>query len=139
MRPGTQDEPIWMVAHSRQILDPSRYLGELGDLPTNELRPGAWCDVVIADSEGEMRWTLVLVDCTSAVSIFAGRRSERSRSSARRKAAGRHLQADPEGGGGRPTLSGFHRAHEPAAETDGIRSAAGSACEPDGPGLASTG
>jgi hypothetical protein len=110
MRPPRQDEPIWMVAHSRELLDPSRYLGELDDLPTSELQPGAWCDVVLADSEGEMRWTLVLVDCTSAVSIFAERRSERFRSNACRKAAGRHLQADPEGGGGRPTLSGFHRA-----------------------------
>jgi hypothetical protein len=51
----------WAIARSRLDLDPARYLGEPRDLPAAASRqPGDWCDVVISDGEGEMRWTLVV-------------------------------------------------------------------------------
>jgi hypothetical protein len=134
------DEPTWMVAHSREILDPSRYLGELGDLPVDG-SPGDWCDVVITDREGVMRWTLVAVDCTSAVSIFAALRGGgASRVNGRR----RRLQAStciPNRGEGEvaPLSPGFS-ARGPAAGTDRSSSAAGSARRrPHGVGFTSTG
>jgi hypothetical protein len=139
MRPQRHDEPIWMVAHSRQILDTSRYLGELSDLPTGEVQPGDWCDVVIADSEGEMRWTLVLVECTSATSIFAGRRGgtspSRTRDARLRAKACRPTRREGEVAPLSPDLG----ARGPVAGTDGKGSAAGSARVSDGPGLASAG
>jgi hypothetical protein len=89
MRQPRHDEPTWMVAQSRDVLDTGRYLGELGDLPLHA-NPGDWCDVVIADAEGVMRWTLVAVDCTNAVPIFAALREGGSARASRRR---RSLQA----------------------------------------------
>ena len=51
----------WTIARSPLGLDPDRYLGELGELPSPaNLAPGDWCDVVINDGEGAMRWTLLV-------------------------------------------------------------------------------
>lgn len=50
----------WTIVDSGTDLDPERYLGEFGDLPREEGEPGKWCDVVVRDSLGEMRWTFVL-------------------------------------------------------------------------------
>src|SRR5437667_11716039 len=51
----------WTIVDSAVELDPERYLGEFGELPTEDDEPGKWCDVVVRDSLGEMRWTFVLV------------------------------------------------------------------------------
>jgi hypothetical protein len=51
----------WTIARSPLGLDPTRYLGELRELPSPAgLVPGEWCEVVISDGEGAMRWTLVV-------------------------------------------------------------------------------
>jgi hypothetical protein len=51
----------WMLASSRADLEPARYLGVLRDLPAPG-EPGDWCDVVVRDERGEMRWRVVVVD-----------------------------------------------------------------------------
>jgi hypothetical protein len=51
----------WTIVDSGIRLDPEQYLGEFGELPNEDGEPGKWCDVVVHDSLGEMRWTFVLV------------------------------------------------------------------------------
>jgi hypothetical protein len=130
MRTPIHSEPTWRVVHSREGLDPTRYLGELADLPAGEADPGAWCDVVVADSEGVMRWTLVVAASTPPISIVAARRDAASRST---ESCGTRLQGAPcrpsrREGEVAPHSPGFV-AYEPAAGTDGEGSAAGSAHE----------
>jgi hypothetical protein len=52
----------WTMVRLRDGLDPARYLGEFGDLPLGAGKPGDWCEVVMRDSDGEMRWTLLAVE-----------------------------------------------------------------------------
>lgn len=58
---GNEPTKQWGIAPSRLDLDPARYLGERAFLlsPAGQ-EPGDWCDVVIGDGEGEIRWTLVV-------------------------------------------------------------------------------
>ena len=51
----------WTIVGPGRELDPNLYLGEFGELPSERGEPGEWCDVVVRDSLGEMRWTFVLV------------------------------------------------------------------------------
>ncbi len=51
----------WTIADFGAELAQERYLGAFGDLPVAGGEPGEWCDVVVHDSLGEMRWTFVLV------------------------------------------------------------------------------
>src|SRR5712691_10029595 len=60
---GTQR--TWTIVRSPDALDPQRYLGELTNLPIGARDPGDWCDVVMRDREGAMRWTLVLLERAS--------------------------------------------------------------------------
>jgi hypothetical protein len=53
----------WTIAPSGLELDPRRYLGELRELPPAPAQEsGAWCEIVVHDREGEMRWTLVVFE-----------------------------------------------------------------------------
>ena len=63
----------WTIARSRVGLEPRRYLGELRELP-RECKPGDWCDVVVLDEQGEMRWTFLFVEVEATSSIFVERR-----------------------------------------------------------------
>jgi hypothetical protein len=127
MRAATVSPPTWTVAHSREGLDPTRYLGELADLPAGDGDPGDWCDVVVADSEGVMRWTLVVAARTAPVSIVVARREAVSRSN---ESCGTRLQGAPcrpsRGEGEVAPLSPGFTAYGPAAGTDTEASAAGS-------------
>ena len=58
-QPTAQPDFGWTIVHRWEELDPARYLGEFGDLPLRDGQPGDWCEVVMRDSHGEMRWTLV--------------------------------------------------------------------------------
>jgi hypothetical protein len=51
----------WTIVDAGAELDPEQYLGEFGELPAEGEKPGTWCDVVVHDSLGEMRWTFMLV------------------------------------------------------------------------------
>ena|ERR671937_2773515 len=69
----------WAIAPSEPELDPARYLGELRELPPAPAQQhGAWCELVVHDREGEMRWTLVACEPTDdqqfarALSLAAG-------------------------------------------------------------------
>jgi hypothetical protein len=55
----------WIRTREGIALSPERYLGELSDLPRHA-EPGDWCDLVILDSEGEMRWIVVAVESDAA-------------------------------------------------------------------------
>ncbi len=123
MRAPRQPNATWKVVHSLDTLDPGRYLGELSELPPGEPRPGDWCDVVVSDSQGTMRWTLAVVESAPQRSIFAAH-------GVRRISGAPGLQGDT----CRPTrregevapLSPDFTPQEPAAGTDGKGSAAGS-------------
>src|SRR5438477_3231936 len=66
MRERSRAEDVgWTMAHSRAVLNPAQYLGEFIDLPPVSGIPGAWCDVVIHDPYGEMRWTFLVVQGAS--------------------------------------------------------------------------
>ena len=133
MRAPTQPDATWKVVHSRDTLDPGRYLGELSELPPGEPRPGEWCDVVVSDSQGTMHWTLVVVESVPQRSIFATR-------GLRRVSGGAGLQ----GHSCRPTrregevapLSPDFTVQEPAAETDVNSSVAGSSRMTERSGIA---
>lgn len=58
--PMTAIDTNWVIARSRHGLDPERFLGELGELPLGDRIPGEWCEVVVSDRHGPMRWTLVV-------------------------------------------------------------------------------
>jgi hypothetical protein len=58
---SAHDDIGWSIADPDTELPPDRYLGAFGDLPLADGEPGEWCDVVMHDSLGEMRWTFVLV------------------------------------------------------------------------------
>jgi hypothetical protein len=110
----------WRIVHSRSGLDPAHYLGELSDLPTGERDPGEWCDVVVKDSEGVMRWTLLFVEQARASSIFSDRGS-----ATRSRSAGQN-DAPPEdesstairGEGEAAPVSPVSPTAEPATRTD---------------------
>ncbi len=51
----------WTIVEPGAELDPERYVGEFGELPSELGEPGKWCHVVVHDSLGEMRWTFLLV------------------------------------------------------------------------------
>jgi hypothetical protein len=63
----------WAIVSSKRGLPRSRYLGELRELPDAHA-PGDWCDIVVCDGRGEMRWTLLAVERGRTPSIFAERR-----------------------------------------------------------------
>jgi hypothetical protein len=78
----------WTIVEPGAELDPDQYLGEFGELPVEEGEPGKWCDVVMRDSLGEMRWRFVLTrgrsQCVSGERGEAGSRSPSPRAAARR-------------------------------------------------------
>jgi hypothetical protein len=54
---------IWRIASTAEALDPSRYLGVFRELPAAGGRePGDWCDVILHDELGEIRWMLVVAE-----------------------------------------------------------------------------
>ena len=63
----------WTLVSLPGRLDPARFLGEVGDLPSTA-HPGDWCTVVVVDGLGEMRWTLLALEIERTSSLFAGRR-----------------------------------------------------------------
>jgi hypothetical protein len=64
------------MALSELDLEPTCYLGELRELPPAPTQdPGAWCELVVHDHEGEMRWTLVVFESSNDDNKFAGARS----------------------------------------------------------------
>ena len=73
----------WERASSAAALDERRFLGVLSRLPTTA-RPGDWCTLVLVDSLGEAKWTLVAVEPGREESIFQQQRSDARR---RRRAA----------------------------------------------------
>jgi hypothetical protein len=88
----------WAIARSRLELDPARYLGEPRDLPAAVSRePGDWCDVVISDGEGEMRWTLVVesVGTNGRPLVDAPGSGRRAGRVAEREGTGLTATADP--------------------------------------------
>lgn len=54
----------WELAGPSHLLSPSRYMGERTDLPPLA-EVGAWCDVVLHDLEGGLRFRLVAVAAES--------------------------------------------------------------------------
>ena len=53
----------WTIAPPELDLEPGRYIGELRELPPVPAeKSGAWCTLVVYDREGEMRWTLAVLD-----------------------------------------------------------------------------
>ena len=119
MRVPTDSQPTWTIVHSRDGLDPTRFLGTLADLPIGERDPGDWCDIAVADSEGVMRWTLVVVERTPPISMVAARREAASRSIESCGTGRREREVAP--------LSPDFSAREPAGRTQDEGSAAGSA------------
>jgi hypothetical protein len=81
----------WTIVEPGAELDPGQYLGEFGELPVEEGVPGKWCDVVMRDSLGEVRWRFVLTrgrsQCVSGERGEAGSRSPSPRAAARRAGA----------------------------------------------------
>jgi hypothetical protein len=84
----------WERASSAQVLEERRFLGVLSRLPTSA-RPGDWCTLVLVDSLGEARWTLVAVEPGREESIFQQQRSVAHR-----------LRRAATAGGGRAPLGG---------------------------------
>jgi hypothetical protein len=80
---SNRDLVRWERASSAERLDEDRYLGIVSRLPTRA-RPGDWCTLVLIDSLGEARWTLVAVEPGREESIFQQQRSDARR---RRRAA----------------------------------------------------
>ena len=78
----------WTIVEPSAELDPGQYLGEFGELPIEDGEPGTWCDVVMRDSLGEMRWRFVLTrgqsQCVSEERGEAESRSLQPRAAARR-------------------------------------------------------
>lgn len=65
--PGEGPEHLgWAIVRSGPGLDPERYVGAFRELPSPGA-PGEWCELVVHDHWGEMRWTLLVV------SLRAGR------------------------------------------------------------------
>jgi hypothetical protein len=85
---GTDHDVGWTIVEPGVELDPDEYLGEFGELPAEEGNAGTWCDVVVHDSVGEMRWRFVLThgrsQCVTEERGEAGSRSLQPRAAARR-------------------------------------------------------
>jgi hypothetical protein len=88
----------WERVVSSAGLAEDRCLGVRSDLPSTA-HPGDWCTVVLVDSLGELRWTLVAVEPERPGSIFE---QQRPRESRRRAAA-------TAGGGGAPLGGALRR------------------------------
>ena len=94
---------VWSIADPGADLRPDQYVGELRELPEPEL-PGQWCDVVVEDGNGPMRWRLVVVEAGSERSIFEARRDLLARETVR--AAGTDGPLDAGGGNGTGSAAG---------------------------------
>jgi hypothetical protein len=81
----------WIRTREGIALSPERYLGELSDLPRHA-EPGDWCDLVIVDTEGEMRWIVVAAESDAAA--LAADHSRRSHQPGA-EAGGRDVAAVP--------------------------------------------
>ena len=93
---------VWSIASPGADLRPQQYLGELRELPEPQL-PGQWCDVVVEERDGPMRWRLVVVEARAQRSIFEERR-EFARETVR--AAGTDGSLDAGGGDGTGSAAG---------------------------------
>jgi hypothetical protein len=78
----TNGETSWEIVREGASLDPRRCLGVLREIPRQRHAVGDWFELVVVDTEGELRWTLVAVEQPRTISIFSEKRRPRAARSA---------------------------------------------------------
>jgi hypothetical protein len=78
----TNGETSWEIVRDGAALEPGRYLGVLREIPRDRHSVGDWFELVVVDTEGELRWRLVAVEHARTISIFSEKRRTRAARSA---------------------------------------------------------